>query len=416
MFDLVIKDGLCFINGEFIDCNVGIEDNRIASVSKEKLKGEKEINAKNCLVLPGFFNAHTHSAMTLLRGYAEALPLREWLEKVWKIEAKLDETSVYWGAMIACVEMLKHGYTCFADMYIHMDSVARAVQESGIRAILGYGMADRGIPERGEGELRIAMKFIENWEGKDRIKTMLTPHAIYTCSADFLKRVNEISKQKRILKHMHASETLWEVKESKKRFGKTPISFLDSIGFLDEKTTLAHCVWISDEEMRILAEKSVSVAHCPSSNLKLSSGLAKIAEMINNGINVAIGTDGAASNNLLNPFVEIRTAVLIQHLRRRFISPQTLLRMASESGYEAHEIDGGKIEPRRLADLVILELRSNHAPFYNFANSTVFATLGCEVRDVIVDGRIVVEDRQCVFVDEDKVIDKVLTIAKTLSL
>ncbi|MFN3384649.1 MAG: amidohydrolase, partial [Archaeoglobaceae archaeon] len=310
MFDLVIKDGLCFINGEFIDCNVGIEDNRIASVSKEKLKGEKEINAKNCLVLPGFFNAHTHSAMTLLRGYAEALPLREWLEKVWKIEAKLDETSVYWGAMIACVEMLKHGYTCFADMYIHMDSVARAVQESGIRAILGYGMADRGIPERGEGELRIAMKFIENWEGKDRIKTMLTPHAIYTCSADFLKRVNEISKQKRILKHMHASETLWEVKESKKRFGKTPISFLDSIGFLDEKTTLAHCVWISDEEMRILAEKSVSVAHCPSSNLKLSSGLAKIAEMINNGINVAIGTDGAASNNLLNPFVEIRTAVL----------------------------------------------------------------------------------------------------------
>ncbi len=416
MFDLVIKNGLCFINGEFVDCNIGVEGKRIASLSKEKLKGEEEINAQNCLVLPGFFNAHTHSAMTLLRGYAEALPLKDWLEKVWKIEAKLDETSIYWGAMIACIEMLKNGYTCFADMYIHMDSVARAVQESGIRAILGYGMADRGIPERGEEELRIAMKFIENWKGKDRVKTMLTPHAIYTCSADFLKRVNEVSKQKGLLKHIHASETLWEVKESKKRFGRTPISFLDSIGFLDEKTTLAHCVWINDDEMKILAEKRVSVAHCPSSNLKLSSGLAKIAEMIDQGVNVAIGTDGAASNNLLNPFVEIRTAVLIQHLRRRFISPQTFIRMASENGYKAYEIDGGKIESGRIADIVILELRSNHTPFYNFANSVVFATLGCEVRDVLVDGRVVVEDRQCVFVDEEKVIDKVISVANALSL
>ncbi|MEM1593704.1 MAG: amidohydrolase [Archaeoglobaceae archaeon] len=416
MFDLVIKNGLCFIDDRFVECNIGIEGNRIASISKEKLRGEEEINAKDCLVLPGFFNAHTHSAMTLLRGYAEALPLKEWLEKVWKIEAKLNETSIYWGAMIACIEMLKHGFTCFADMYIHMDSVAKAVQDTGIRAVLGYGMADRGIPERGEEELGIAMKFIENWEGRERIKTMLTPHAIYTCSADFLKKINEFARRKGLLKHIHASETLWEVRESKKRFGKTPISFLDSIGFLDEKTILAHCVWVSDEEMGILAERGVSVTHCPSSNLKLSSGIAKIAEMVEKGVNVAIGTDGAASNNLLNPFVEIRTATLMQQLRRKFIPPQKFIQMASENGYRAYKIEGGRLEQGKLADLLILELKSNHAPFYDLTNSIVFATLGCEVRDTIVDGKIVVEDRQTIFVDEEKAVDKVLNIAKTLLL
>lgn len=416
MFDLVVKNGLCFIDGNFIECNIGIEGSRIAEVSKNELKGDEEINARDCLILPGFFNAHTHSAMILLRGYAEALPLEKWLEKVWKIEAKLDGTSIYWGAMMACIEMLKHGYTCFADMYIHMDSVAKAVQESGIRAILGYGMADRGIPERGEEELRIALKFIEKWSGKDRITTMLTPHSVYTCSPEFLKKINELAKQRGLLKHIHTSENLWEVKEAKKRLGMTPVSFLSSIGFLDDRTILAHCVWLSDREMGILAEKSVSVAHCPSSNLKLSSGIAKVAEMVEKGINVALGTDSAASNNLLNPFVEIRTAALIQQLRREYILPKRFIQMASENGYRAYNVEGGKIELGRLADLVIFELKSSHAPFYDFANSIVFATLGYEARDVIVDGKIVVEDRQTIFVDEEKVMDKVLDIAKTLLL
>lgn len=414
MFDLVIKEGLCFVDGRFVRCNIGINANKIVSLSKDELKGEEQINARGCLVLPGFFNAHTHSAMTLLRGYAEAMPLNDWLEKVWKIEAKLDGRSIYWGAMLACVEMLKHGYTCFADMYIHMDSVARAVQETGIRAVLGYGMADRGNPERGEEELRIAIKFIEDWEGKERIRTMITPHAVYTCSADFLKKVNEFTKRREVLKHIHASESLWEVKESKKRFGKTPVAFLDSIGFLDNETILAHCVWLSDVEIRLIAEKGVSVAHCPSSNLKLSSGIAKIAEMKDHGINVAIGTDGAASNNLLNPFAEMRIAALLQQLRRKFIPPQEFIRMAGENGYRAYKIEGGRIEVGKIADLVILEMKSNHAPFYDFVNSVIFATLGCEVRDVIVDGRIVVEDRQTIFVDEDEVLDKVLSTVKTL--
>ncbi|MEM4472453.1 MAG: amidohydrolase [Archaeoglobaceae archaeon] len=408
MFDLVVEGGICLINGKFLECNIGIEGNKIAFVGKEKVIGEEKINAKGCLILPGFFNAHTHSAMTILRGYVEGIPLKDWLNKVWKIEARFDENIVYWGAMLACVEMLKNGITCFADMYIHMDSVARAVKESGIRAVLGYGMADRGIEEKGKEELKIALKFLEKWNQESRIKCILAPHAIYTCSPEFLSKVNEVAKEKGLLKHIHVSETLWEVKESKKKFGKSPVELLDSIGFLDNKTVLAHCVWVKDREIDLIAKRGSSVAHCPSSNLKLSSGIAKIVEMVEKGINVAIGTDGAASNNLLNPFIEMRTAILLQQLRRKFLSPMKYVEMATRNGYIAYGIDGGEIEVGRLADIIVFEPKLQNFPLYDYANSLIFSSNGCEVRDVIVDGKVVVEDRQLIYVDEEKVIEKVV--------
>lgn len=414
MFDLVLEGGTCFIEGKFLECNIGIEGKRIAFVGKEKVLGEERINARGCLILPGFFNAHTHSAMTILRGYAEGLPLNDWLNKVWRIEAKLDENAVYWGAMLACVEMLKNGITCFADMYIHMDSVARAVKETGIRAVLGYGMADRGVEERGKEEMKIALEFVEKWNHEPRIKCMLTPHAIYTCSPEFLSRVNEVSKEKGLLKHIHVSETLWEVKESKKKFGKTPVELLDSIGFLDGNTVLAHCVWLWDREIDLISKRRVSVVHCPSSNLKLSSGIAKIVEMVEKGINVAIGTDGAASNNLLNPFIEMRTAILLQQLRRKFLNPVKYLEMATRNGYNAYGIEGGKIKEGELADIVVFEPRLQNFPFYDLANSIVFSSNGCEVRDVIVDGKVVVEDRQLIYVDEEKVVERVVDVVASL--
>ncbi|MCS7119310.1 MAG: amidohydrolase [Archaeoglobaceae archaeon] len=416
MFDLVVKNGLCLVDDRFLDCNIGIEGNKIAYIGKNKVKGEEEINARDCLVLPGFFNAHTHSAMTLLRGYAEALPLNQWLDKVWKIEAMLDESSIYWGSMLACIEMLRNGVTCFADMYIHMDSVAKAVEESGIRAVLGYGMADRGIEERIEKEIRIAMDFSERWNGRSRVKVMLTPHAIYTCSKEFLSIINKIAKEKGILKHIHVSETLWEVKESKKKFEKTPVELLDSIGFLDKKTILVHCVWLSDAEIKKIAEKEASVVHCPSSNLKLSSGIARVAEMVESGIDVAIGTDGAASNNMLNPLLEARTAALLQQLRRKFLNPLKYLEMVSKNGYMIYGIDGGEIMEGKIADIVIFELKLHHMPFYDYKNSLLFSSTGNEVRDVIVDGKVVLEDRELVYVDEERILDKILDkISKIIS-
>ncbi len=262
MHDLVIRNGRCFINGEFVECSIGVDGNRITHVAREVEKGEIEIDAGGNIVTPGCFNAHTHAAMTLLRGYAEGLPLREWLEKVWEIEAKLDEEAVYWGTMLACVEMLKSGVTAFADMYIHMDAVAEAVGESGMRAVLGYGMADRGDEGRAKKELEIGLDFAEKWNGsfEGRITTMLAPHAPYTCSPEFLKSVNDASRKQGLLKHIHISETLWEVKEVRKKYGKRPVELLDSLGFLDSKTILAHAVWLSEAEMKILAE-GVLVLH-----------------------------------------------------------------------------------------------------------------------------------------------------------
>ncbi|MCS7144913.1 MAG: amidohydrolase [Archaeoglobaceae archaeon] len=407
MFEIAIKNGLCLIKDRFLKCNVGIEGKRITYVGKEDIKGEEKINASGCFVLPGLFNAHTHSAMTLLRGYAEGLPLKEWLEKIWEKEAKLDEKAVYLGAKLACVEMLKSGITCFADMYIHMDGIAKAVEETGIRAVLGYGMADRGDEKKAKEELRIALDFIQKWSGKERIEFILTPHAVYTCSTEFLAEIARIAKEKGIMKHIHASETLWEVREAKKRFGMGPIGLLNSIGFLDNKTVLAHGVWLSEVDMEIISEKGTNVAHCPSSNLKLSSGIAKVAEMLEKGINVCLGTDGAASNNILNLFSEMRISALLQNLRHKFISPANFLKMATRNGYMAYGIDGGVIEIGKLADLVIVEINHNHHPLYDPFNSIVFSSLGSEVRDVIVDGKIVLEDRNVIGIDEYELLEEV---------
>ena len=189
MFDLAIKNGVCFIEGKFIEANIGIEQNKIKYVGKKDIKGEIEINAHSKFVLPGLFNAHTHLAMTLFRGYAEDLPLMDWLEKkIWRAEKKLTPNDVYWGSMLGIIEMIRTGTTAFSDLYIYMDEVAKAVGESGIRAVLCYGMADRGDEEKAKKELKIGTEFIENWNGafNGRIKAIYGPHAPYTCTPEFL--------------------------------------------------------------------------------------------------------------------------------------------------------------------------------------------------------------------------------------
>ncbi len=409
MYDLVIKNGLCFVQNRFIECNIGVNKNKIVYIGKNDVSGDIEIDANSSLVLPGLFNAHTHAAMTMLRGYAESLPLRDWLEKVWRIEAELSERDVFWGTMLACLEMVKSGITCFSDMYIHMDSVAEAVGEFGMRAVLGYGMADRGSEERAEKELDIALRFISSWDGsfEGRIMCTLTPHAPYTCSPDFLRKVAEVSEERNIVKHIHIAETLWEVKEVKKKYGKRPLELLNDIGFLDNRTVIAHAVWLSDDEIKSLAKKRASVVHCPVSNMKLSSGIARVAEMLDAGVNVCLGTDGAASNNTLNMFVEMRVAALLQLLRKRPLQALQILKMATENGYKAYFINGGALEVGKLADVVILKKNFSYYPLYNIQNSIVFASYGCEVDTVIVDGEIVVEDGIVLTVDEDRIISNI---------
>ncbi len=413
MFDVAIKDGICFIDGRFVEANIGIEGNRIAYVGKEEAAGDLEIDASGKFVLPGLFNAHTHLAMTLFRGYAEDMPLMDWLEKkIWRAERKLTPKDVYWGSMLGILEMLKSGTTAFSDLYIHMDEVAKAVGETGIRAVLCYGMADRGDKEKAERELRIGTEFIRNWNGafNGRIKAIYGPHAPYTCTPEFLKEVKAKARELSTLVHIHVSETKREVEEIKKRYGRTPVRLLNDIGFLDDCTIIAHGIWLDDEELEILRSRSVSVVHCPVSNLKLASGIARVVDMLELGINVCLGTDGAASNNTYNLFEEIKLTSLLQKVatgKADALHAKDVLKMATGNGYRAYKINGGELEQGKLADVILLDRRFNYCPVYDPLHSIVYASYGCEVSHVIVDGELIVEDGIVLTMDEDRVVERV---------
>ncbi len=421
--DVVVRDGLCFVNGEFVQANVGIEGNTIVYVGKEDLQGELEIDARDKIVVPGMFNAHTHLSMTLFRGLAEDLPLKDWLEKkIWRVERLLSGRDVYWGALLGILEMLKSGTTAFSDLYIYMDEVAKAVGESGIRAVLSYGMADRGDKEKAKKELKIGTEFIKNWDNafNGRIKAIFGPHSPYTCTPEFLKRVKEVARDMNTYVHIHVSETRWEVEHVKALYGKTPVRLLDDINFLDERTVIAHAVWVDDEEMRILKDRGVSVVHCPVSNLKLASGIARVKDMHDIGINVCLGTDGASSNNTYNMFEEMKLTSLLQKVvtgKADALKSEEVLRMATENGYKAYGIKGGKIERGYIADIVLIERRRhNYCPMYNPLHSLMYASYGCEVTHVIVDGELIVEDGIVLTLDEDKIMDKVESLKEKFML
>ncbi len=418
MFDIAINDALCFVRGSFTRASIGIEGGKIAHVGKEKVKGSIEFDGSDLLCLPAFFNAHTHAAMILLRGYAEDMQLKDWLEKkVWRAERKLTEADVYWGTKLAIVEMFRHGIAAFSDLYIHMDKVAEASIELGARAVLCYGMADRGSEERARKELEIGEKFVLEWNGAEGlIKAVFGPHAPYTCTPGFLRTIREKASELGVGIHIHVAETEWEREEIKKRYGKTPVKLLDEIGFLKDDVVIAHGVWIDDEEISILRRRGVSVVHCPTSNLKLVSGMARVRELVEAGVNVALGTDGAASNNSYNMFFEMKLTSLVQKIkygRADALKSVEILRMATENGYKAYGIRGGAIEEGYLADLVLINYRAvSMLPHYSPENALVYSANGSEVEHLIVNGTLVMEDREILTDDEEKIKRKVEKLAK----
>ncbi len=413
MYDISIKGGLCLVGDEFTRANIGIQGNRIAYVGREDIRGEVEIMADKKLVVPGLFNAHTHLAMTVLRGYVEDMPLMEWLRRVWEIEARLTPKDIYWGSILGILEMIKTGTTAFSDMYFHMDEVARAVGESGMRAVLSYGMIEKGDEEKGRNELETGTEFIKEWDGafSGRIKAVFGPHAPYTCSPGFLMKVKERAEELDTLIHIHVAETKHEFEEIKQKYGKTPVKFLDDMGFLSKRVIIAHAVWVENEEIRILKKRGVSVVHNPVSNLKLASGIARVREMLRAGVNVCLGTDGAASNNTYNMFEEIKLASLLQKVattRADALKAADVLKMATRNGYVAYGIEGGELKEGMLADIILLDAKSfNYLPLYNPLYSIVYAGYGCEVTHVIVDGELIMDDRNVLTIDEEKVVDRV---------
>lgn len=400
-----------------------IEGDRITAVgSQEPLTGSytQIIDATNHLVLPGFVNAHTHAAMTLLRGYADDLPLMEWLEtKIWPLEAKLTGEDVYWGTMLAIVEMIKSGTTCFADMYFFMDQVARAVEDSGIRAVLSRGMV--GVGPENQRALEESRALVTDWSGKaqGRISFKLGPHAPYTCPPDYLQKVMALAAELNIGLNIHIAETLTEFEDIKRIYGRTPVAHLASLGLFAYPTVGAHCVHVTEEEIQILAQHKVGVVHNPESNMKLASGIAPVPAMLKAGIPVALGTDGASSNNNLDMLQEMRSCALLHKVNSydpTVIPAYQALEMATVNGSQALGLpEVGVIQAGYKADLILVSLQEAHMiPRYDIIANLVYAGQAADVQTVIINGQVVMENRIIKTFDEQEVLTQAKRAAERL--
>lgn len=399
--------------------SIGIDDSKIIFLDqdnkvKEGFKPDKIIDAKNKIVMPGLVNAHTHSSMTLLRNAADDVALHKWLfEKIFPLEAKLSEEDIYWGTMLAIAEMLKSGTTAFADMYLHMDRVAQAVCESGIRATLSRSLLDF---QKGDGVKPInaadkCRTYHKNWHGKGdgRLKVYIEVHSTYLFDVDSLKEAACLAKELGSGINIHVQETQKELEDSLSKYGKTPTELLVETGILDVPVIAAHCVHVRDNDISILKEKNASVAHNPTSNLKLGSGIAPIPEFIRRGINIALGTDGAASNNNLNMFEEMHLAALIHKgagMNAELLDAEQTILMATANGAVALGFgnETGCIRVGMNADIILINTDVPHIqPVNNPISAVVYSVQASDVDTVLVDGKVLMENKQLTTIDEERI-------------
>ncbi|MCL2078645.1 MAG: amidohydrolase [Oscillospiraceae bacterium] len=399
--------------------SVYVKSGVIASVTEapDGFVPDKTINGSGKLLMPGFVNAHTHATMSVLRNCADDLLFNEWLfDRIMPLEDKLTGEDNYWGTTLAIMEMLRTGTTAYLDMYYFLDDLARAVEDSGMRAVLSRGLiGGSDDPGAGEYRLREAIDAYEKWKGRDRISFMLAPHAPYTCDEGFQREVAFEAKRLNLPINTHISEGLVEIDTIRDKYGCTSIELMDRAGLLTDRTVAAHCVQVTDSDIKIMADRGVTVATNPVSNLKLANGVAPILKMMNAGVRIALGTDGAASNNTLNMFREM-TVLSIIHKGINHdafgVTAEKALTIATKNGALAiGRSDMGEIKPGNVADLVILTLDSpNMQPLNNPISALVYSANGSEVETVMVDGRILMENREFLTIDSDRVYHEVSKI------
>lgn len=406
----VIMDGAIAVKGKEV-----ADTGSFGEISK-KYSAREIIGGKGRVVFPGLINTHTHAAMVYFRGIADDLPLKEWLEGyIWPAEGKwLSPEFVSDAVELACLEMLKAGITTYNDMYFFEDAAGIVTKNMGMRAVLGVGILDfptkaaRTIDEYFDK----ADVFIKDWKGDELITPCIAPHALYTCGPETLKRARVVADKYDIPIHIHLSETKWEVNEIKLRYGRTPVEHLESLGFLDERVLAAHCVWPTEKEVEILAERKVGISHCIESNLKLASGIAPVTQMLKAGVKVTFGTDGAASNNDLNILSEMSTAAKLHKAVSddpTALDAKTALLMATRWGAEVLGIGKitGSIEKGKAADIVVADLRKPHlVPIYDIYSHIVYAMRSTDVEMVMVDGKIAVNDGVLRSADESEILSR----------
>ncbi len=372
---------------------------------------EETLDASDSLVMPGLVNAHTHVAMTLLRGHADDKPLDAWLEEdIWPVEAELTPEDIRIGTELGLLEFIKNGITGFADSYFEVGEIAAATEASGLRANLCHafitiGKDDEAARADAQEGLEVAREFDHTANG--RITTALMPHSLTTAETDYLEEFVPQARESDIPLHFHANETENEVGPIVAEHGVRPLEYADDLGMLTEDDFLAHCVHIDETELELLAARGASVIHCPASNMKLASGIAPIQQLLDAGVNVGLGTDGAASNNDLDLFDEIRDAAMIGKLARgdaRDVAAEDAVRMATEGSAKAIGLPVGRLEAGGTADLVVVDFDAPHlTPVHDYVSHLAYAVRGADVRHTICDGQQLMVDREVQTLDEQAI-------------
>lgn len=372
-----------------------IEGNRFKSLDvSADTQADIILDCKGKAILPPFYNAHTHAAMTLLRGYADDMPLFQWLtEHIWPYEARMTREDIYNGTRLAILEMIKSGCVFFNDMYWHIEETIRAAEEMGIRAAIGVTFMDRQDPELIEANFQ----FIEQWKDRadGRIQLTIAPHAIYTVGEELFRRCAKVARQKGLVLHIHLSETEQEVKDCIAAHGISPVRWLDSIGVLGENVVAAHVVHVDDEEIEILKKQKVTIAHNPCSNMKLSSGIFRAEAFAASGCRITLGTDGCSSNNTLDMREEMKIAALLAKCQHTpdTLSAREVLEWSTKNGADAFGIDAGTIAEGKLADALLVNLNNERLiPCHNLISNWVYAADSRCIDTVICDGKIVMEN------------------------
>lgn len=423
--DLLVTNGTLLTltpgSGQVLNGAVAISGNRITALGprseiEKRFEASKTIDAREGLIMPGLVNGHTHAAMSLFRGLADDLSLKAWLEDyIFPAENKcVDEEFVHWGTLLACAEMIRSGTTTFADGYFFEEGVAQAVSQSGMRALLAQGILDFPTPDSpspANSLIRIE-RFIRIYSGSTLIHPTLFAHSAYTCSPELLRNCQRVADRFGVPLIIHLSETQSEVEEVSKRFGRRPPEHLENLGLLSPNLIACHCVWLTDTEMDLLARRGVRVVHNPESNMKLAAGVAPIPDLLARKVAVGLGTDGCASNNNLDLFQEMDSTAKLHKVHRldpTVMPASVVLEMATLGGARVlgMETEIGSLEAGKKADVIILELNRPHLqPVYNLPSHLVYSATGADVRDVIIDGKLVMDNRKLLTIDEEEILRK----------
>ncbi len=423
---IVIRDALAILpEGDSFSVgthSIYIEGSVIAGIDREpeSFKQESVISGKDRLVIPGLINAHTHTYMSMMRNCADDLSFMDWLfKRVDPIEGRLTPEDAYWASLLGQIEMIRSGTTTFNDMQMHIHQTTRAVRESGMRAVICRGLVGDSY-DRDDRRLNEALEEMEEGKDCDRLNFRLGPHAPYTCGPEYLRMVADTAKEKGLGIHIHLAESAAESENMRKDHQCTPIEYALQAGVFDVPTIAAHCVRVTPEDMSILAEHGVSVVTNPASNMKLGNGFAPVPELLEAGVNVCLGTDGAASNNAQNMFREMGLLSLIHkgtHATPQCVGAADVLRAATVSGAKALGLNTGSIEEGKKADLAILRLdRPSMNPRNNLIAALCYSANGSETDTVIIDGKIVMQDYELKTIDEERVYAELRNMSERLGL